>query len=391
MWQFVEKEEAYFARAAGVKSLLSSPATEKENGPATEKENLLQTFVTARSIDFMKRPESFKPSPTSKSHVPSNNAVFTCAMSNTYTNNNAKSFAGTLRKFGFTGDIVAAVVPDSRKPFIAEMIKHGVILYYINATCDDIGMGCTLTGSDTAMPAAFMRFYMYNWWATEYMQSPNTWLMMADFRDVFFQSNPFEYKPFQWDSHQLVVFQENHPVKTINRCRINGNWISLCYGKEAMQRVGSNTVSCSGIVMGKPAAIAAYSTLLVDQIDAKVRGYGDHTCLQNKGVDQGFHNYLLYSGKLSEYMKVKIFQQGEGPVNTVGAFLSNAKKHPFGFNMTRDDLAQFGFWKGEPGAHYISNWNGDRSPAVHQLDRFYDSKVMRGLGDMEALAGFNHP
>ena len=34
------------------------------------------------------------------------------------------------------------------------------------------------------------------------------------------------------------------------------------------------------------------------------------------GIDQGFHNFLLYSGQLDKVMDVKIFPQGEGPVNT---------------------------------------------------------------------------
>ena len=40
-------------------------------------------------------------------------------------------------------------------------------------------------------------------------------------------------------------------------------------------------------------------------------------CLTH-GVDQGFHNWLLYSGQLSQIMNVKIFQQGEGPVRITG-------------------------------------------------------------------------
>jgi len=39
-----------------------------------------------------------------------------------------------------------------------------------------------------------------------------------------------------------------------------------------------------------------------------------------KGMDQGFHNWLVYSGQLDKYMDIKVYQQGEGPVNTVGAF-----------------------------------------------------------------------
>lgn len=56
------------------------------------------------------------------------------------------------------------------------------------------------------------------------------------------------------------------------------------------------------------------------QLDPSMRSVGNSSALTaNKnclvhGVDQGFHNWLLYSGQLSQMMNVKIFQQGEGPV-----------------------------------------------------------------------------
>jgi hypothetical protein len=56
------------------------------------------------------------------------------------------------------------------------------------------------------------------------------------------------------------------------------------------------------------------------QLDPSMRSVGNSSaptanknCLVH-GVDQGFHNWLLYSGQLSQMMNVKIFQQGEGPV-----------------------------------------------------------------------------
>jgi hypothetical protein len=38
------------------------------------------------------------------------------------------------------------------------------------------------------------------------------------------------------------------------------------------------------------------------------------------GMDQGLHNWLLFSGRLKRVMRVKVFSQGEGPVNALGAF-----------------------------------------------------------------------
>ena len=59
------------------------------------------------------------------------------------------------------------------------------------------------------------------------------------------------------------------------------------------------------------------------QLDPSMRSVGNSSaptanknCLVH-GVDQGFHNWLLYSGQLSQMMNVKIFQQGEGPVTNL--------------------------------------------------------------------------
>jgi hypothetical protein len=83
------------------------------------------------------------------------------------------------------------------------------------------------------------------------------------------------------------------------------------------------------------------------------------------GMDQGLHNWLLHSGRLRRFMRVKVFSQGEGPVNTVGAFYrgKNALLH-------LDLEADWKVLRGEETERYIANWNGDPSPVVHQLDRF---------------------
>ena len=79
---------------------------------------------------------------------------------------------------------------------------------------------------------------------------------------------------------------------------------------------------------------------------------------------QGFHNWLIYSGVLDKYMNVKIFQQGEGPVNTVGAFKNGPNA------LLKFTLEEWGILKGQAPEAFVANWNGDKSPVVHQLDRF---------------------
>ena len=81
------------------------------------------------------------------------------------------------------------------------------------------------------------------------------------------------------------------------------------------------------------------------------------------GVDQGFHNYLIYSGLLNPYMDIKYYPQGEGPVNTLGAFYGSRV-------LLSHNLSTWKIIRGTKPDITIHNWNGDISPAVHQYDRF---------------------
>lgn len=365
-----------------------SSGTTKSHSKAEQQGSLpLDEFLKVRKEEFIKPMPDFRPH--SRTHTSSNNAVFTCAMSNTYTQGDASAFAGTLRKSGYTGDIVVAVSLDAKPNFIKKLEKHTCILYYVDNKCPSVTLVAGMDPPIGCLPIAMQRFWMYRWWANMY--DSNSWLMTADFRDFFFQSNPFEYRTEQWMDHNFVVFQEHHPIKTIERCKINSKWIRNCYGEEKLSHVGSNTVSCSGSVMGTPSAITAYTLLMIDQIKPSTREQapvinGLDQCIIH-GVDQGFHNYLLYSGQLSQLLKVKVFQQGEGPVNTLGAFFSPKHRHPYGMSMGKEEVRQYGWFRGEKGNYTIHNWSGDLSPGIHQLDRYFASNILENNLDLRALQG----
>jgi len=233
---------------------------------------------------------------------------------------------------------------------------------------EDYDVQCSFYSLPQQLQINFMRYYLYRWWAMQY--SSDTLIMISDFRDVFFQSNPFLYRRSEWAPPvaQLVVFQEFHPNSVIERCIFNKGWIEGCYGSAGLKKIGHKTVSCSGVSIGTKDAIIAYSYLLTQQINEKVRlgptaTLRDYKKCISAGMDQGFHNWLLYSGILQRYMEVHIYQQGEGPVNTVGSFFGDRK-------LIKQPLEQWGILKGLPPHKYIINWNGDRSPVVHQYDRY---------------------
>eukprot|EP01036_Dinobryon_divergens_P033411 gene33411-43189_t len=305
-------------------------------------------------------------------------AIFAGALHTTYIGQTAQFFAGTARRAGFRGDIVVAVLPGSQAKLLARLKQYNVVVYTVSATCDGKldDVRCSFAGL-TDIPVTVLRYFIYQVWALSYPES--TEIMLSDYRDVFFQSNPFKYKVAEWGplKFQLVVFQESHPNRVINRCSQNAGYILNCYGLEPLKTIGSNTISSSGSVIGTRNAIAAYAYFITLQLDPSMRSVGNSSALTaNKnclvhGVDQGFHNWLLYSGQLSQMMNVKIYQQGEGPVNTVGGFFGERK-------ILKALLQDWKVVKGDAPYKYVYNWNGEISPTVHQMDRFLTTELLGG-------------
>jgi len=323
-------------------------------------------------------PDFLKPEPWGKTHNPAGPVIFAAAMAVESRRLDANMFCGTARKGGFDGDFVIAVLPGSDQGFLDTLKENHAVVYTVAPECtgDSHNKVCGLKGMSQKFSINMIRFYLYQWWASKYNE--DALIMLSDFRDVFFQGNPFTYRTYEWAPpvSQLVVFQEAYPNKVIYRCVFNGGWIQNCYGDEGIKRVGSNTVSCSGVSIGTRDAIIAYAHLMTQQLDPRVR-FGRNTTMTNKmcislGMDQGFHNWLVYSGQLDKYLDVKIFQQGEGPVNTVGAFFPGERA------LLKMDLKTWKVLRGEKPEKTFHNWNGDLSPVVHQADRFLNSDLNGG-------------
>ena len=105
------------------------------------------------------------------------------------------------------------------------------------------------------------------------------------------------------------------------------------------------------------------SSGLLPSSDALKSIYDTQQCMSMFGVDQAFHNVLLYQGVLDKYMKVVTMPQGEGPVNNLGGFFGEKK-------LLRAYLNQWKVLRGQSPYQYVHNWNGEISSVVHQLDRF---------------------
>lgn len=171
-------------------------------------------------------------------------------------------FAGTARKAGFTGDIVVAVLPNSNTDFLNKLKQYNVSIFLVPIECSGRSDVRCKFHNEADFPITLARHYAYQTWASKY--SKDAYIMVADFRDVLFQSNPFKNKFEDWgpSNYDLVLFQEAHPNRVINRCPHTGGLTLGCYGKDVYRKVGPNTISSSGVIFGTRDAIIVYVSAL---------------------------------------------------------------------------------------------------------------------------------
>ena len=101
--------------------------------------------------------------------------------------------------------------------------------------------------------------------------------------------------------------------------------------------------------MGEQVAIESYLRGMIAEFDK--------TKCKQKGCDQGFHNYLHYSGGLSNVKgirEVKVFDQGKGIINNLGA-------------LRAKPLSERGVLNNS--TMQVINWDGSVSAVAHQFDR----------------------
>ena len=132
-------------------------------------------------------------------------------------------------------------------------------------------------------------------------------VLLTDVRDVYFQRDPFD---FPWD-RDLCCFLEDQNV-TILESRYNRQWVRSAAGEQALQEIGHETVSCSGLTTGTVTGILRYLEQIVSLTIAVLR---DENVPIHELFDQGLHNYLLYVGRLGS---VRLLSNETGPVLTLG-------------------------------------------------------------------------
>ena len=280
-----------------------------------------------------------------------------------------KRFVGSLRKAGFDDDIVLAVSPPQKmRTGVEEYLKRmDVISYAFEVDCqgkDNCKFKDDFLGYPDPRPFrtfANMRYGLYEFWMRFY--NPQSNILILDFRDTFFQSNPFipfgPYGQRNPKKYELHLYAENWDVKSIGKCGFNSLWIGRCFSKASLAVVKPQAVICSGSTLGNYMAIDFYIATMLSWMDTIM-------CWK-KGIesDQGYQNYLFYNGHFhTQYGNATLNYQGNGVVNTIGAM--NGKRVPKDKKGTLKD-----FWKIIDNEGYVLNNDGTRSACVHQWDRFY--------------------
>jgi len=292
-------------------------------------------------------------------------------------------FMETLRGTGFDGDVVLAIADH---PFLAPHVldylktQDNLIVYIHPLHCYesdgrtpsprrmkngsmDVFQMCHLGNvygwkdkngkvikkakdPRTGRVVATLRYEWYWIWAQQY--NANSWIMLIDARDSFFQTNPFVDLPRNQNG-LLYFFGENAEATRLGISKKNKNWLLRSYGVETMQAMAERPTICSGSTMGEQVAIETYLRAMVNE--------WDETDIKMTGADQGFHNYLYYSGKLassSTISKLVVWEQGKGIINNLGAL----RTKPF---------VEWGFYNEK--TYEVYNWDGELSPVAHQWDR----------------------
>jgi hypothetical protein len=235
-------------------------------------------------------------------------------------------------------------------------------------------------------PGALPRFMMgerFNMYHALCSGGSYHWCLASDFRDVFFQANPFRGLESSMGgggaAAAAAAASDRAPAelllpleeRVLGRCIINGPMIRRCFGSGVLRELANKSVVCSGVLLGTPAAFDALRAI------ASLA----HRCPIDKMSDQAALNYLVYYSRgtllrprdgSGSPVHVALQPRGSGYTNTVGVFKGTKNTHAFEREHMRG---------GE-----VLNDDGTPSPVVHQYDRILKS-TGRGsqYGSSEAL------
>jgi hypothetical protein len=177
----------------------------------------------------------------------------------------------------------------------------------------------------------FFRFHSY----LQTLPKQPDYVLLADVRDVVFQSDPFAFR----FPPGLSVASERSGG-TIGQSRGNSKWLWECAGYRQWRKLSGCTPVCSGTIVADGATMKRYLELMTQHLRRSYFwGLFD-------AIDQGLHNYFVHNRMIAP---LQIFENWQGPFLTMDSEVVTPER------KTREG--------------YLCNRDGSVVPIVHQYDR----------------------
>jgi FkbM family methyltransferase len=185
-------------------------------------------------------------------------------------------FADTLYLTGFSGNLIFVVNQQDVTTLEKLMSIHPKVSYFVDTV--NVRRQCQQK-----------RYFIFK----EILANLKTdHVLLADSRDLFFQRNIEEYElPLNTD----VVFAGEGQI--IEKDNLNKKWLSTIENdikQPFIENIQHNKIVCSGTTYGTLEGIKKYinhmCNLMVDKVPTDYAG-----------LDQGMHNYLIYSNTMNDF------------------------------------------------------------------------------------------
>ena len=160
-------------------------------------------------------------------------------------------------------------------------------------------------------------------------------VLSADVRDVFFQSDPFEY--YNGNKSFLGVAIEDG----ILAHGLNKKWLIHAYGEKLHKTIKHQRIICVGTIWGTVDKFMLFSDEMWKRLDSE-------RSLRLNIIEQAVGNYIIYHDKLFKDCLIKS-ENKDGPIMTI--------------KLTKDEQIHFDL------NDNVLNRNGKIAAIVHQYDR----------------------
>jgi hypothetical protein len=256
-----------------------------------------------------------------------------------YSFHQIKKFFLSLRQTAFTGDIYVFAGANTTPHTIRLLKKHGAnVIQFAGLSSLPAN---NLAGAAFHFPQPINYFNFRHYLYYDFLQKHQAnyqYVLLTDIRDVYFQEDPFAFK-----QEEGLYCAVEGKTKAIKDCNYNGPWMEFIYGKEVLNEIGNEIISCAGTTWGTTAAILDYLTKMLTEIaklpDAK------------KAIDQAIHNYMIYKKMLPG---VKFLTNDDGVILTLS--------YEHSYTIGADDKVRAS--------------NGEVVNTLHQFDRMPDLKKL---------------